>query len=214
MNIGEFTLYLYDRPVDGIEWYFSDENEDLILPKEELVQLAAQAFNNVAEAAAKFSERQICMGLRYLVNPSCGSIAYLYMDTSIDFSIRSNAIVSMRTVFRDLFANLGDEHGPYRINGGETLGYREMCYMWWDMFPRHGVPRRPDLEETDTVICSTISSILKMGNLACQESALHGLGHWFSSRPSDVEATIRSYLPRAPSELREYAIDAMRGHVQ
>jgi hypothetical protein len=214
MNINEFTQYLYKRSVDGTEWYFSGEHEDPDLQKDQLVQLAAQAFNNVAKAANQFDEKQVCMGLRYLINPSCGPIPYLYLDTSIDFSIRSNAIVSMQAVFRNLFANLSGEHGLYRTSGGSPLSYRETCYMWWDIFPRHGVPRRSDMEETDTVICQTISSILEIDSLACQESALHGLGHWFSSRPDEVAETIKSFLPHAPVALKEYAIDAMQGRVQ
>lgn len=214
MDITEFTQYLYERPIDGEEWYFSDGHEDLSLQKDQLVRLAAQAFKGAAKAANQFDEKQVCMGLRYLVNPSCGPIPYLYLDASIDFSIRSNAITSMQDLFRNLFAKLSNKNALYRACGGLPLSYRETCYMWWEMFPRHGVPRRADMEETDTVICQTISSILEIDNLACQESALHGLGHWYSSRPDEVSEAIKSFLPHAPVALKEYAIDAMRGRVQ
>jgi hypothetical protein len=214
MNITEFARYLYERPIDGTEWYFSDEHEDLNLQKDQLVQLAAQAFSDVAKAANQFDEKQVCMGLRYLVNPSCSPIPYLYLDASIDFSIRSNAIMSMQALFQNLFANLSSEHALYQASGGSPLSYRETCYMWWEMFPRHGVPRRADMEETDAIICQTISSILEIDNLACQESALHGLGHWFSSRPNEVSEAIKSFLPHAPVALKEYAINAMQGRVQ
>jgi len=214
MDIAEFTQYLYERPVDGTEWYFCEGHEDPDLTKDQLVKLATLAFMDVAKAASKFDEKQVCMGLRYLINPSCGPIPYLYLDTSVDFAIRSKAIVSMRDVFRNLFVNLDGEYGLYRISGGLPLSYREMCYMWWDMFPRHGVPSRTDMEETDAVICQTIESILEIENLACQESALHGLGHWFSSRPDEVVRAIESFLPRASINLKEYAIDAMQGRIQ
>lgn len=214
MDIAEFTQYLYERPVDGGEWYFCDGHEDPDLEKNQLVKLASLAFMGVAKAASKFDERQVCMGLHYLINPSCGPIPYLYLDTSIDFAIRSKAIVSMRDVFRDLFANISGGYGLYRVNGGAPLSYRETCYMWWDMFPRHGVPSRADMEETDAVISQTIGSILEIDNLACQESALHGLGHWFSSRPDEVVKTIESFLPHSPIDLKGYAIDAMQGRIQ
>ena len=214
MNISEFTQYLYDRPANKTEWYFEDDHEDIDLPKDQLVQLATQAFNSVVDVTNHFDERQICMGLRYLVNPSCGPVPYLYMDTSIDFAIRSSAISSMRNVFRYLFASLRNELGLYRVSGGAPFSFGETCYMWWDMFPRHGVPRQPELEETDAVICRTIGSILEIDNLACQESALHGLGHWFSSRPDEIVEMVGVFLPRAPVELKEYAMDAMQGRVQ
>jgi hypothetical protein len=214
MNISEFTQYLYDRPVNNAEWYFEDDHQDLALPKDQLVQLATEAFNSVVEVVDDFSEKQICMGLQYLVDPSCGPIPYLYVDTSIDFAIRSSAIASMQTVFRHLFANLRNELGLYRTSGGAPLSFGETCYMWWDMFPRHGVPMRSELEETDAFICRTIGSILEIDSLACQESALHGLGHWFSSRPDDIAKMIGAFLPRAPAVLKEYAMDAMQGRVQ
>lgn len=210
MDTVEFTRYLYDRPVEGVEWYFDDEHEDLDLPKSQLVQLATLAFENVGVAAKQFEEKQVCMGLRYLINPSCGPIPYFYLDASIDFVIRSNAVLRMQAVFRDLFAHISNGRGGSAV----PLSYGETCYMWWDMFPRHGVPRRADLEDIDAVIFQTMDSILRIDNVACQESALHGLGHWFSSRPVEVVEAIESFLPHAPSELREYAIQAMRGHVQ
>jgi hypothetical protein len=214
MDTAEFTQYLYDRPIEGIEWYFDDGHEDLDLPKSQLVQLATWAFENAGLAAKQFKEKQVCMGLRYLINPSCGPIPYLYLDTSVEFAVRSSAIHGMQQVFRNLFARMDNGCGVYRGSGGVPLSYRETCYMWWDMFPRHGVPRRSDLEDIDAVICQTMSSILNIDNVACQESALHGLGHWFSSRPDEVVGAIESFLPHAPPELRDYAIQAMQGRVQ
>lgn len=214
MNLAEFTKYLFERPADGLEWYFRDDHEDPSLPKNLLVGLAADIFRGVAKIGSQFSERQVCMGLRYLVNPSCGPVAYLYLDASIDFGMREQAISNMQFVFSDLFARKLDKVGVYRGHSGVPMGYGETCYMWWDMFPRHGVPRQVDMERIDSVICQTIGSILDINVLACQESALHGLGHWFSSRPDEVEAVVKSFLPRVPSALRQYAFEAMQGMVQ
>lgn len=214
MNIAEFTEYLFDRSANGTEWYFSNEHEDPSVAKDLLVRLAAETFRGIAKTSSQFDERQVCMGLQYLVNPSCGPIPYLYLDTSIDFSLRRDAIIGMETVFRDVFSHLNVGRTLYQNGKNAPLSYRETCYMWWDLFPRHGAPRKPDLEQTDTVICQTICSILKIDNLACQESALHGLGHWFSSRPDEVVEAVETFLPRTPVELRQYAIDAMQGRVQ
>jgi len=214
MNVAEFTQYLFERSVNGTEWYFRDEHEDLDIAKDILVQLSANVLKGIAKTSDQFGETQMCMGLQYLINPSCGPIPYLYLDTSIAFSVRADAITSMEVVFRDLFARLINGRGIYNNSSGSPLTYREMCYMWWDVFPRHGVPRRSDMDETDAVICRTICSILKIDNFACQESALHGLGHWFSSRPDEVVEEVRSFLSSAPAELKQYAMDAMQGRVQ
>jgi len=209
MNLAEFTKYLFERPTDGLEWYFRDEHEDPSVAKELLVELVAGVFMQAASIGSQFSERQVCMGLRYLVNPSSGPIAYRYLDASIDFEVRKWAIASMRFVFSDLFAQKLEGNGAYREHGGLPLSYGETCYMWWDMFPRHGIPRRADMEDVDSVICQTIGSVLEVDVLACQESALHGLGHWFSSRPDEVETAVKSFLPRVPFALQQYAFEAM-----
>jgi hypothetical protein len=214
MNISEFSGYLFDRDATGIEWYFRDDHEDLELNSIQLLQLTSGIFSNIEALSSEFGERQICMGLRYLVNPSCGPIPYLYVDTSVEFAIRASAIVKMENVFRELFSKIPDEKGLFRNCSGDRLGYKETCYMWWDMFPRHGTPRRADLDRTDDVILQTIISILRLPGLACQESALHGLGHWSSSRSEDVEKAVLSFLPHATSELKGYAMDAIRGRIQ
>jgi len=214
MNISEFIKYLFDRPVGDTEWYFCDEHEDPFVAKDILVRLAGEVFKGIAKIARLFNEKQVCMGLQYLINPSCGSISYLYLDSSIDFDLRKNAIMSMEIVFRDVFSHISAKHGLYQDTQDTILSYRRVCYMWWDMFPRHGIPRQPSMEKTDDVICQAIYSILKIDSLACQESALHGLGHWYFSRPDEIMSVVQSFLPNAPVELKRYAMDVVQGLAQ
>lgn len=214
MQKNDFVKYLFDRPVDGLEWYFREDYEDPDVAKGDFLLLATHVFDNTHVIGGMYSERQVCMGLRYLINPSCGPFSFLYLDTEIEFEVRRNAISSMGSVFRDLFAEVLKGRAPFQENASEALSYGETCYMWWDLFPRHGSPRRRDMEETDVVIFRTISSVLQINVAACQESALHGLGHWFSSRPDDVVSAIKSFLPLAPPALKQYALKAMEGNIQ
>lgn len=80
MNLTEFTKYLFDRSVDGLEWYFRDDHEDLRLAADSRVELTSEVFRGIADIDVQFSEKQVCMGLRYLVRPSCGPMAYLCLD--------------------------------------------------------------------------------------------------------------------------------------
>jgi len=42
--------------------------------------------------------------------------------------------------------------------------------MWWDFDCWYSTP--------DSALLATMRSILAIDHVACQESALHGLGHW------------------------------------
>jgi hypothetical protein len=57
---------------------------------------------------------------------------------------------------------------------------------------------------------------LAISHLACQESALHGLGHWKRAHPERVQAIIDAFLAKErglPDVLRHYAKQARAGHV-
>lgn len=58
---------------------------------------------------------------------------------------------------------------------------------------------------------------LQLDNIACQESALHGLGHWHSAYPKEVERIIDAFLQsnlNIRPELEQYAQSARIGMVQ
>jgi hypothetical protein len=61
-----------------------------------------------------------------------------------------------------------------------------------------------------------MDATLKIDSIACQESALHGLGHWELFYPAEVAEIVDQYLKENPnlrSELKNYALDAREGHV-
>ena len=58
--------------------------------------------------------------------------------------------------------------------------------------------------------------VLALDALACQEGALHGLGHWHLRYPEEVKGAIDVFLesrPQLDPRLRQYAISARRGCV-
>ena len=63
-----------------------------------------------------------------------------------------------------------------------------VCYMWWDEFPCIALPSDPNLPRLSGTALTTMEHILGLGSLACQESALHGFGHWQRQHASEVAA--------------------------
>ena len=80
--------------------------------------------------------------------------------------------------------------------------------MWWDIMPVYGGPVPQDRAALHRAALETMAAILKFDSVACQESALHGLGHWRSDFPAEIESLIDEFLrlnPDARPELRTYA---------
>jgi hypothetical protein len=88
--------------------------------------------------------------------------------------------------------------------------------MWWDLLPITGQPNDPGQTGLDREILGVMESTLRLDSVACQESALHGLGHWQRSYPRRVTEIINSFLQRQQGlreELRTYAKSAVQGCV-
>jgi hypothetical protein len=210
----DFVEYLFRRPED-VEWYFQDDHEDPKLTGLELVVLSGQVFEDIEEIARPFSERQLCMGLRYLIDGGCSSTCFSFLDDAVPTDQRLRTASSMSHVFEGLFAQHCKQTVQFAnlLNGG-PLTFAETCYLWWEIFPRHGVPVSPNMESTDHAILQTLEKILAIDNFACKESALHGLGHWAAAQPEEVETLIQRGLPRIPDVLVAYALNASKGNIQ
>ena len=90
------------------------------------------------------------------------------------------------------------------------------CYMWWDEFPCIALPDDPDRELLNGAALDVMRRTLRLDSPACQEAALHGLGHWSRYHPTEVEAAIDGYLADGREkrlELIAYAQSARCGCV-
>ena len=98
------------------------------------------------------------------------------------------------------------------------------CYMWWDLI-RDG--EASDERVTETML-QALSSILQIPLVACQISALHGLGHLkhsgkktiienYLATSSNVDVKIGPYIGTTAADeditVREYALDAIESKV-
>jgi hypothetical protein len=84
--------------------------------------------------------------------------------------------------------------------------------MWWDM-----IALPDDTARMTGVVLDVLRECLRLPSQACQEGALHGLGHLSYRSRREVEAIIDGYLRREPGlhpALRSYARSAREGSVQ
>jgi hypothetical protein len=131
-------------------------------------------------------------------------------DERISWDERARCIRAVYTFFADVLAPRLDGQ-PERPP--EQYPLWGTCFMWWgEYWPlclADAVARRETL--------ATVERILSLDSRPCQESCLHGLGHWHLHWPDEVEPIVDRFLashPKLPRPVREYAEQARCGAVQ
>ncbi len=210
--------YLFDRAAteEGEAWYWDDELASLAVSPAQAALYTARLFAESARALSGFSDAQVARGLEYMVNPTISDHCHFLHDGRVPQMHRIDAIEAMTILFRDVIAarcrtvlSHLDEPGANLLNG--------ICYMWWDIIPLWGEHGGHRPNPMDDACLAVMRDTLHLPNPACQESALHGLGHWAGAYPEFTARTIDAYLaadPRLRPELVRYAEAARTGCIQ
>ena len=91
-----------------------------------------------------------------------------------------------------------------------------ICYMWWEVITWGWDKGDLDAERLNAKDLHVMEVVLRLPNLACKESALHGLGHMVG-HSDRAQAVIDDFLARNPDvgpELLQYARAARTGCIQ
>ncbi|MBA4097152.1 MAG: hypothetical protein C0484_10350 [Rhodospirillum sp.] len=217
LSVEEWIEYAFDRPVGTVEKVWYRQDYDWWDPKPcQAVAYLTQLFESSGELLEHYTAGEIGQGLWYLIDNSCGGYCRFLIDGSVPIEARVACIEAMQSLFARLFqprcapilSHMGEPGGD-KLNG--------VCYMWWDIIPlaANSKPRQPDpIHEASLGV---MRATLRLPNPACQESALHGLGHWARAYPEFTATTIDAYLaanPKLRPELVRYAQAARSGCVQ
>jgi hypothetical protein len=145
-----------------------------------------------------YSDDQVARGLREIVD---GGEIHVLTDRKVPIVLRTRGLRSIVTLFAEVFApRLAVEH-PKRppLEG--------LCFMFFDIAP---------IDLGDDTVLDVLEAILALDSVACQRSALHGLGHAHFHAAEHVPPIVDRWLKKnrnAPQELREYAAAARIGGV-
>ncbi len=216
----EWLWHVFDHPVTSPEWHWGIDAEPLHLAPDRTVEYLQRLFSNPVPALRQYSDAQINQGLHYLVSSECSDYAFALLESNAPWPARRECIRAIFDLFEQLFAPRCAEHLSHLDRGKGKSGGASLdavCYMWWDCFPTWGQPEESEQAEFDAKCLAVMGRILSLGALSCQESALHGLGHWHLHYPKQAEKIIDRFLEKReplPNELREYAKDARCGFVQ
>jgi hypothetical protein len=218
LSYEEWIDYVFDRTdlASGQAWYFDHEADWWNPQPEQAVAYLARLFDNPEPLLGRFVDNQIGRGLQYLVDNSNSNHCLTLSDSAVPIDQRAECIYAMLSLFIRIFeprclpilSHLDEKRGN-RLNG--------VCYMWWDIMPLAAMSKPRNSDPIHDACLAVMRNTLALPNLACQESALHGLGHWAHAYPEFAAATIDAYLaanPKLRPELARYAQAARSGRIQ
>ena len=211
----EWVRHIFDHPVGKPEWYWAPDADTDEPPAQTSVTYLTQLFTDPEPLLAPYTDAQLNQGLWYLVSNACSNYMFTLLEPEVAWPERRAGLCAIISLFAQLFTKRCSLHLSHLDECGANP-LNSVCYMWWDLFPTWGHPESPTETLVDAELLVVMQSVLALDNLACQESALHGLGHWHLRYPAVVEETIDVFLERQPRldpRLRQYAFSARRGCV-
>jgi hypothetical protein len=173
------------------------------------LQRLAEVFEGAGTLLAPYSDAAVAQAFWDLSS----NVFPAVFEESIDWAVRHRFLRSFEPLFRNLFeVRCTPDLGHF----SQGCPLNTACYMWFDFNCWTSTPDPLTRNRLDTEFLASMRSILGIDHVACQESALHGLGHWHRNHPAEVESIIDDFLERRPrlsEELREYAGYARQGRV-
>lgn len=215
LDFDAWVVHCFDHPVRQPEWYFDMEADVWDAPNALTVEYLTRLFEDPAPRLDRYSDAQVNQGLWYIVYNACSSHMFALSDAKVPVAERRRCMAAISGLYTRLFA----VRCSPELSHGSSLPEPEsplnlVCYMFWDLLPY--VPADdPSQQPIDEAGLSVMRGALGLPSPACQESALHGLGHWAARCPDEVAAAIDAYLanPSIDPRLRSYAQSARTGCV-
>jgi hypothetical protein len=218
------------RPQPWFKWWWQDDAPHL----DELTPLQAvtyitRTFNEIEQVAQPYTDAQLEQGLNYLTSSACSNYMHALTDPLLPVQNRVAAVQSFATVYEKLYAVRCDRKLGSQMTAPSDNPLNMSCYMWWDvicLYPAHPnqLPEESGFPSEHQAMLSLVAPCfdvmgrtLALDHIACQEAALHGLGHWQHAYPQHVAAMIDAFLDANPNlepDLRAYAEAARVGMVQ
>jgi len=213
LSFDQFVEFHFGQAVraHGDEWFF-DLDGDWWDPEPQVgIAYLTRLFSNGPEVLERFSDAQIAQGLDGLINTTgVGDQPWMH-SPFVPAAERVSAWEAVAIFFADVLAPRCSDTLGHLSEPGAPLNNR--TYMWWDGFPGFVRPEDPAQGAIDNAELACLRSILNLDSAACQEAALHGLGHWVHREPR-CEPIIAEYIATgrlARPELLNYAKAARTG---
>jgi hypothetical protein len=215
LSFEDWVYFIFDHPAEGPEWHADPDAPFWNGPAALTAEYVTRLFDEPFPVLDGFSDAELNKGFWYLISPGLGEHMLCLDDPAVALDKRVRCIRSCTNLFRTLFLPRCSGHLSH-LDEPHSNPLNSICYMWWDIMPVYGGPRPEDRDALQRTAIATMGSILVLDSIACQESALHGLGHWHHPFPQEAETLIDSFVRKHPHmrpELAAYARAARCGCV-
>jgi hypothetical protein len=211
-TFGEWLESVFQREVRDPSWWF-DEGASLPLAPEadpiHALDLLTRLFETPS-GLGRYTNPQVAKGLWFLFDSTCSGYMELLRNPQLPLPSRLRCIAAIFTLNRDLFA----VRCAPEIDDPNEHSLSTTCHMLWDL--SEALEPNPDNPAIDQACMETLTKILEIKHPVCQQSALHGLGHWAGSYPTRIEEIVDAFLSRGSQlhpKVKDFAIKARSGDV-
>ena len=173
-------------------WCFDPDSDWWDPTPDQAVAYLTRLFEEPEPALRWFADGQLAQGLTYLVGTSASGDNGWFYATSVAVEQRLRCVEAVGTFFAKLFASRCTPHLSH-LSEAAAGPLNRVCYMWWDEFPCLALPDDPHRDAMHQAALRTMERLLALDSLACQESALHGLGHWQRQHPNEVARIVDAF---------------------
>ncbi len=215
LSFDDWVLHVFDHPATGPEWHWKPDAPYWPGPPAAIVAHLTRLFENPLPPLESFTDAELNRGFWYIASNGLSDYMFALSDASVPLDARLRCLRALSVVYRDLFAPRCSPHLSHLDEPG-VGDLNLVCYMWWDICPIGGPPHDPDHDAVNRVALDVMTDALALDSIACQESALHGLGHWHPEDAGEIETIVDRFIAAHPSmrpELLSYARSARSGCV-
>ena len=197
---------MFDRPENAAHrWYFQGEDVEFPAAPDMLLRLLHHTFRRCGQDLSSFSDEQLTAGFNFIFYTVASNTITCIWNKTLPQAERDNTVLAVKHLYSDCFVPRCSQTLGHLNQGGTALN--GFCYMLWDESP---------LGSYNVTVTEVMRHALTLTNIACAESALHGLGHYCGQNPTVVRDIIDKYLSsgfHVSAELRHYALQARTGMV-
>src|SRR5581483_5813383 len=180
-------------------------------PAQDLAHLT-RLFGDPTGALEGLSDEEIGVGLWSVLDSGGAGTALALNDATLPLADRVACLRLIPTLYRALFVPRCTERLGHL---SEQDGRLDMiCYMFWDVACFGGPPGDREGNLFEDSVLEVLEDVLELPHAACQESAVHGLGHRIARHPERAPAVLTRWLEAGPvrdPRLRPYADAARAG---
>jgi hypothetical protein len=214
LSFDEWVRHIFDHPVTDPAWHWDIDADYAKLEPRRVVAYATELFERAGVLLTPYSDAQTNQGLWFLISEASSPLDVL-SEGAVPAAERVRCIRAIASLFEQCLAPRCTPHLSHQDESGAGP-LNLVCYMWWDIFPLYGKPEDATRREIDAACISVMEATLELPSIACQESALHGLGHWGLYYGDQCQGIISRFMERHPEmrpELREYAARARESNI-